>query len=155
MAPCELCGREAPLLTTLVEGTELRVCQACGKYGKALKPLSRSPGTAAKAAAVKPRIMEVEYIVSDFGSRIRNARERRGLSQKDFARLLAEKESIVSKLEAGAFEPSVALARKLEHLLGLVLVEKRQAEVGAEAPKPGKDDALTIGDIIRVKTRQP
>ena len=37
MSQCEMCGKETKLFTTLVEGTELNICQPCSKFGKILR----------------------------------------------------------------------------------------------------------------------
>jgi putative transcription factor len=152
MPPCELCGKEASLVPAIVEGSQLQVCAGCGKYGNVLKQSPAAVRARAPAAQEPKRAVEVESIVSDYGGRIRAAREKRGLSQKDFSRLIAEKESLISKLEAGQLEPTLLVARKLERLLGITLVERQAA--AQEAPQaPKRDAALTIGDIAHIRER--
>ena len=144
MTVCEMCGRETQLFSTVVEGTELRVCATCGKIGKVLrKPVSRVVKHVQKAPE------NVEVVVSDFASRIRVARESSGTTQKDFARFLNEKESIVQKLESGSFPPPISMAKKLEKLLKIKLVEIEEEE-SMGSPKKASGP-LTIGDIINVK----
>lgn len=153
MPPCELCGKDAPLALAMVEGTQLRVCAGCGRYGRLLQPPAAAHRPRQAVAAAGNQDAEDERLVGDYGSRIRAARERRGLSQKDFARLIAEKESIVSKLEAGQFEPPLLMARKLERLLGITLVERRKAEPAEAGQKPSKPAVLTIGDVADIRNR--
>ena len=31
---CDMCGKDAPLFRTLVEGTEINVCEDCTRHGK-------------------------------------------------------------------------------------------------------------------------
>ena len=145
MAVCELCGKDTQLSAALVEGSELKVCSACGRFGKALqKPVAR----VAKAPAQKaPEAVEV--VVADYAIRIRSAREKSGMTQKDFARFLNEKESMVQKLEAGSLVPPISLAKKLEKALKITLVEV-EAEEKVESQKKGAGP-LTIGDIINIK----
>jgi putative transcription factor len=152
MPPCELCGKDAPLALARVEGSQLRVCAACGRYGQVLQQAGPPAPRGRPAPAPTAREAEVECLASDYGGRIRAARERRGLSQKDFARLIAEKESLVSKLEGGQFEPPLAMARKLERLLGIMLVERRPAGQ-AEMARPSKAASLTIGDVASIRSR--
>jgi putative transcription factor len=145
MAACELCGKDTQLFRALVEGSELNICSGCGKFGKMLqKPVLR----VAKAAVQKaPEPSEV--VVSDYAQKIRSARERSGMTQKEFALKLNEKESVLHKLENGLYVPPISLARKLEKLLKVKLVEVEQeekAETGKKASGP-----LTIGDIINLK----
>ncbi len=122
----------------------MNVCTGCGKFGKMVaKPVSRPKISAQKAPEI------VETVVADFAARIRNAREKSGMTQKDFAMRINEKESIVQKLEAGSFVPPISMAKKLEKLLKIALVEVEQEEQGAS--QKGASATLTIGDIISVK----
>lgn len=143
---CELCGKGGVLVDAVVEGTSLRVCDKCGGFGKVL---SRPVG---KHAGVVRRVVEKQApeVVQDFASRIRGMREKLGLSQKDFALRLNEKEGVISQLEAGSLMPSLELAKKLERLLKIKLLEE-VADVSVQAAK--KSAGLTIGDVIKVKKR--
>ncbi len=145
MAVCELCGRDTQLFTAVVEGSELNVCQSCGRFGN----LVRKPMTRAFKAPISKAVEPVEVVVSDYAQRVRIAREKSGLTQKDFARMLNEKESIIHKIENGQFVPPISLAKKLEKLLKIKLVEVEQEEK-AEAVRKGSGP-LTIGDIIKIK----
>ncbi len=144
MAACELCGRDTQLFYAMVEGTRLNVCSTCGKFGKMLKKPEQA---VRKPVSRAPEVVEV--VVSDYAQKIRSAREKSGMTQKDFARSLNEKESIVHKLESGTFSPPISLARKLEKLLKIKLVEVEEEEK-VETQKKGTG-SLTIGDIINIK----
>ena len=87
--------------------------------------------------------------VPDYDQIIRKAREKRGLSQKDFANKLNEKESIVQKMETKTFKPSIKMAEKLQRILGIKLIET----VEMEKVKQGKTESgvRTIGDMIKIK----
>ena len=130
----------------MVEGSQLNVCATCGKFGKMLqKPVMRM-----QSKAVVQKVPEAtEVVVSDYAQKIRSAREKTGMTQKEFALKLNEKESIIHKLENGLFVPPMSLAKKLEKLLKIKLVEVEQEEK-AEAQK-GSTGPLTIGDILNVK----
>lgn len=145
MAACELCGTDTRLVTALVEGTELNVCQKCGQYGKILKKpvMKRKP-------TPKPIVPEVtEKIVSNYSSKIGTARRQEKMTQEEFAKMLNEKESIIQKIEAGSFKPSISLARKLERKLNIKLVEEDKAlPINIKTEKRGP---LTIGDLIKIK----
>ncbi len=145
MAVCEMCGKATPLFSAIVEGSELNVCINCGRFGKMLrKPAARVVKKASAEKAPEP----VETVVNDFAVLIRSAREKAGLTQKDFARSLNEKESMVQKLENGAFVPPLALAKKLEKLLKIKLVEfEQEGDVANEKRGSGP---FTIGDILNV-----
>ena len=149
---CEMCGKEAPLSTVLVEGTQLMLCQKCAGHGKVLsspKVISKRPATTAASTETHrtQTPAPVEAIVEDYAVRIRHAREKLGLNQKEFAARLNEKESLVHKLETGGFEPPIALARKLEKLLHITLVE--QSEEQKVSVKGAGGAGMTIGDVIK------
>ncbi|MEM3154067.1 MAG: multiprotein bridging factor aMBF1 [Candidatus Woesearchaeota archaeon] len=144
MGTCELCGSEAPLLAAIIEGTQMTVCQGCAKFGKVIQ----KPVLHAKKSV--PSIPEVaEVVVPDYAQKLRAAREKLGLTQKEFAMKLNEKESIIHKIENSQFVPPISMARKLEKLLRIKLVEVEQEEK-AETVKKGTG-SLTIGDIINLK----
>jgi putative transcription factor len=149
---CEMCGKDGPLFTTLVEGITLKLCKNCSSMGKVLSgpvPVMTKAKPGKPVAA--PRVQEPETVltlVDDHAARIRKARERLGLTQKEFALKLNEKESVISKLESGTLEPSLDMARKLERLLHIRLVEEQEQEkaVRGQAASSG---TMTIGDMLK------
>ena len=152
---CDMCGGEEVSYRAEVEGTTLNVCEKCAKFGKIVSRLK-------EPVKEKPRKQEfrrnekveeeknVIYMVgSEFASKIRKAREKRGLNQEDFAKKISEKESIVHKLETGEFTPSLKLARKLEVLLGIKIIESYEEEKNQQVK--GETEELTIGDVLKIK----
>lgn len=154
---CEMCGKESNLIRALIEGTELKVCPRCGKHGKIVgivKP--DSPKEKKKLEKIEKRQVEnviekeiLSFIVPDFANKIRAKREASGLSQKDFAKQINEKESVFQKIESGKVVPSIALARKLERLLSIKLIDAKEEEK-ANFEKM-KSSEFTIGDFITVR----
>lgn len=147
---CELCGKDANLVTALVEGTRLKVCATCGRFGKILQRAPSPAETRQKIVRAAPE--PVERVVDDYAQRIKAAREKRGLTQEDFAKLIMVKESLLHKLETGQYEPPLDLARKLERILRIQLVEKREEGVTAPVAKEKRPEGLTIGDILNLKS---
>ncbi len=152
---CEMCGKDAPLFTTIVETTTLKLCKNCSSMGKVLSgpppaPIKKKAASHAappsQLRAVEPEV--VTSIVADYAVRIRKARDRLGLTQKEFALKINEKESVVSKLESGAHEPSLDLCNKLERLLHIRLIEEQEAEktTGGSVASSGP---MTIGDLLK------
>jgi putative transcription factor len=150
---CDMCGKEAPLFKTDVEGGILNVCQACSKFGKVISVV-REVSEIKAARQLERQVIKkeiVQVIVDDYGELIKKAREKRGLKQEELAKMLAEKESKIQKLESGQFEPSIDLARKLEKALKITLVE--QHEEAHDKQYKAASDTLTIGDVLEIKKR--
>ncbi|MAG08060.1 TIGR00270 family protein [Candidatus Woesearchaeota archaeon] len=149
---CDLCGKETNLFLADIEGTELNVCSNCSKFGRVIKEI-RAEEKEKKPKEEKNQITEepeiIDSIVADYAEIIRKKREQLGLKQEDFAKKISEKESTVHHLEIGKLEPSIELARKLERLLKINLIET--IEVEQEKTKQEKSDVLTIGDILKTE----
>lgn len=151
---CDLCGRvDERLNRALIEGVELSVCSACSKFGKVLVPVHRpSPKEQHKMLQRQMHAQKeekIELLAEDYASIIKAKRESMGLSQKEFAAKISEKESIVHKIESGNFEPELALAKKLEKALGVKLVEEHQEK--RESFRRKKEEGFTLGDFIKIK----
>ena len=71
---CDLCGRDIELVSVLIEGTNLKVCSSCSKFGLTVE---------SKTKIVKPSIIvrnQVEsVVVKDFPRLIKQAREKLNL----------------------------------------------------------------------------
>ncbi|MEK6950285.1 MAG: multiprotein bridging factor aMBF1 [Nanoarchaeota archaeon] len=150
---CELCGKADASLLAEVEGVDLQVCAQCVRYGTIKKrPAAANSARFSPSASVK--LEEPEYtIVSNYAFLLRTVREKKELSQQDFAKFLNERESVVAKLEAGSLKPGLETARKLERKLGIKLVELEQASAGRVEPKR-KSEELTLGDLVKVRKRK-
>jgi len=151
---CDICGKEAQLFKAKVEGTVLNVCQPCASFGEVIGKIAEHiPAQPSKPIVKAPNGEEpMQQVVKDFAPIIKNKREQLGLKQIDFAKKINEKESLVHKIETGTITPSIELARKLEHFLGVKLVEVvAEDKTATSAAKSGKSDELTLGDAIKLK----
>ncbi|MCS7126315.1 MAG: multiprotein-bridging factor 1 family protein [Aigarchaeota archaeon] len=74
-----------------------------------------------KSSPSRLPVEEYEY-VEDFGRLIREAREKMGLTQEDLAKQLNEKVTVIRKIEAGEFNPSIELVKKIERLLKIKIL---------------------------------
>jgi putative transcription factor len=139
---CELCGKPATLRAS-IEGVTMSTCAACARFGTTLQ---------APVHAVKKVIAEPEpllTVVDDAGMKVKAGREKLGLSQQDFALKLNEHQSVIHKIETGHHEPNLELARKLEKLLRITLIETvENVSVSSEKTKTGP---VTIGDMLKIK----
>jgi putative transcription factor len=140
-----MCGKESELILVELEGTRLNVCENCAKYGKRIKIMP-------KARQIIPqKKVEVEdkrRVKDGIGEMIKSKRESLGLKQMELAKMLAEKESIIHKIESGTYRPSIDLARKMEKQLGLKLIEE---VVEGDVEIKTEKGVLTIGDMLKVK----
>jgi putative transcription factor len=146
-----MCGKEGELFNAVIEGTPLKVCSGCGRFGKVLRRVA--PQTVSKPAQAKQEPVQVEQIVSDYATRIKNAREKRGMTQIDFSKHINVKESLIHKMETGHFEPPIDMARKMEKILHIALVEIRAETAVIKQEKEEKTSGMTIGDIIKLKQK--
>ena len=94
----------------------------------------------------------IQIITPDYSELIKKKREKLGLKQEELAKKIAEKESIIHKIESGQFEPSVELARKLEKFLNIKLIEQHE-EVKVSLGKKG-EGAATLGDVVVIRKKK-
>lgn len=166
--PCEMCGRDVPRLRRIqVGGSTLEVCNECARFGEDAPreaPSGEPPVTGPAAAPPAPRTYppsaprrprdalatgEME-LAEDYSKRISRARQRKGLTQEQLAKQLAEKKSVISRLESGEMRPSDRLVKKLEHTLGIKLRERAEYQV-EPAKKRITSGGVTLGDLIRME----
>jgi len=147
----------------VIEGAKMLVCNECVKLGSIyweekteprLKKVARRLPTPIIPTRKQPTIKVEESIdlVENCGSKIRQAREKLGLSHEDLGRKISEKVSVLRKVESGKMTPDQKLAEKLQHALRIkLLAEVSEPKVPSKAlaaPKP-----LTLGDIAQLKTK--
>ncbi|MDA4117610.1 MAG: multiprotein bridging factor aMBF1 [Thaumarchaeota archaeon] len=137
-AMCEVCGSPLRASPNRVEidGATMVVCNNCARLGKPLGPSSppRMPVNPIQNAlrTMAQRPTEVEYEVDpDYNVKIRQAREKLGLSQDQLGKLLNEKPSVIRLVESKKLKPDLTLTRKLMHQLKLnLLVSLSELEGG-------------------------
>ncbi|KYK31331.1 MAG: TIGR00270 family protein [Theionarchaea archaeon] len=148
---CEICGRpiKGRGKEIFVERAKLTVCKKCARYGT----LVREKHEKASKRSISSFAHTDFDIREDYSSIVRKAREKQGLTQKDLARQINEKESVIHRVETGHMRPSRRLARKLEGALDIKLTEKMEEPEIVHRKR--RSDELTIGDIIRIKKKEP
>jgi len=164
---CEVCGREilGPPQRRIIEGAKLTVCSRCAQFGKSdwvpNRPAPvKTPGRAQSTPLPTPRprirndVESVEQLelVEDYGAQIRKARQKLGLSEKDLANKMQEKESVVKNLEKQELTPDNKLIAKIRKYLSIDIVEHIDASKAKILAKP--TGAKTIGDMIRLDTEK-
>ena len=154
---CEMCGTEsASLETRKVSGSVLRLCSSCGEMGSQTSFRESIGHRAYVAQALEKRKQRERYediepdeyvLVSNYGSVVRRAREKKGLDHASLASKISEKKSILTSVEAGNMKPNEKLIKKLENSLGIKLVEKVDVESAPSSNQSSK--ALTMGDLLK------
>jgi len=160
---CEVCGRKihSSPITAVIEGARLTVCVECSKHGKIVtqdeytpkpkqlgKPSAHIPIMAQKKKT-EIKVEITQEIIEDYTTKIRQAREKLGLTHEDLAKRINEKTSVIGKLETGKISPSNMLATKLEHALKIKLLTPiTEEKTTMQMPKTANRE-LTLGDLIQ------
>ena len=110
---CEVCGHKihSEPITAIIEGARLTVCVECSKHGRIVTQDEYTPKTKpiGKPVAHVPLMVQkkkptakveiTQEIVEDFSMRIRQAREKLGLTHEDLGKKINEKSSVIAKLQ--------------------------------------------------------
>ncbi len=146
---CEMCGKESETVVRVkVESSVLEVCTACSRFGKPLAPTPGATGGGGNGGGgalgtdVQDRIGSHQKRMTErdlyaelpdleldpqWSRKVREAREKLGLTQEQFGAKINEKVSVVHKLESGGMVPPDALVRKLERTLKVRLTARPEA----------------------------
>jgi len=89
-------------------------------------------------------------LAQDYDELIRQAREKKGLSQAELAKELNEKASLIRKLERGDTLPSDSVQTKLERNLGIDL-DAGGSSGEDEDWSGGSATETTLGDVVKRK----
>lgn len=141
------------------------VCNSCAPLGtlsweikttKPLKPraLYKRPKPRRRPMAKSSSPLEPAMeMVEDFGARIRQAREGKGLSLEDLGRKINEKVSLLKKLESKRIKPNHKLAEKLQYALKIeLLVPVAKGRIPKNLlTKATASKAITLGDLLANK----
>lgn len=164
---CEVCGRRihGKPHKVMIEEAKLTVCRGCAKLGTILWEETEPKASTAKykktatpptlsTASREPQRILVDAtleLVDHFNAKIRQAREKLGISHEDLGKRIAEKASVLKKIETGKMVPDNKLTAKLEHALkiNLLVPAKKEKITQVEAQKtPSRE--LTLGDLIKL-----
>ena len=121
MGECEICGKNcADLIYVNIEGTIFQVCPACSSLGE--KITTRKPLTSKRATFSRSQDSG-EVLVANYSALISVARQKKGLKQEELANKLGEKLSEIKAIESGKRIPPIPLAKKLEKMLEIKIIE--------------------------------
>lgn len=165
---CEVCGRKiiGKQYTAIIEGAKMLVCSECAHFGtryweaetpkpklKSLPMPSPKPKAFSLATTVQKPAEETLELIEDYPRRIRQAREKLGLTHEDMGKKINEKVSLLRKIETGKMKPTQRLAEKLEHTLKIkLLAPPTEPKLPRKALAVAKQrQEITLGDMIKVK----
>lgn len=169
MGSCEMCGYNGELRRAVVEGSLLMLCDKCVKFGEVvelksvpseevvsmrMQRMNSSRFASMRAGKVYVEDSDEEMVVKNYSELVKRAREKRGKTQEEVAKEIAEKVSVVQGIESGRLEPSLKLTKKLEQYFKIELVRKigKVSEVEEMEQELGlKRGSMTIGDLIKIK----
>lgn len=145
---CEMCGNKDASISAEIEGVVLCVCSQCAQFGKVLSNAVQRQSIRGMAQQKTLAVEVIETVMNDYAIKIKQAREKRNMNQEEFARFLNERESTMQKIETGKQRPDIALAKKLEKVLTIKLVEQMTLEPTTVFQKK-QTGSLTIGDMLQ------
>ncbi len=141
---------------------QLEVCTECAKFGIEAKKEAQVPKEEAPLPVVAQRLESrerrgkpkdvyetggPEELVDDFGKLVRDARSKRGMTQKELAMKLNERVTVLAKVENAEMRPDDKLIKKLEKELAIKLKERVPETL---AGKESKSGSMTLADHIRI-----
>ena len=141
---CEMCGNEVPRTQKVrVDSAVLMLCDRCAKFGTPVDPPKKAIQSVVKEKPEKhvqrpikkkktkkkvhrPDQVNAEdlFVIPEYAQIINQARSRLSWTQEDLANKLLEKKNVLAKIERGELTPDLRLARKIEKILDIKLLEK-------------------------------
>jgi len=154
---CELCGtNKGEFSKAIIEGSILEVCHRCSRFGAVIEQHAEEqpePQSQPRQAYQSYHYSEsAEHIDTASISRIKQAREKKHLTQEELANAIAEKLSVIQKIESGSLTPPVKLCKKLEQFLQVKLILAQPPQTKEEKKQLDlRNQKLTIGDLLSLK----
>ncbi len=148
---CEMCGMpiKGKPYKAIVDGAEMILCQRC--YNKLIKSGRATPVYERKVVQVKKKVERFEgqlELQEGFGEIIKKGRESRGWTQQTLAQKLRISESMLKKIEQEKMKPSINLAKKIEQLLKVRILQPVEYE---EMEEGSFHDKVTFGDVVVIR----
>ena len=161
---CEICGTEIKGLPykTKIDNSVMITCKECSKYGKVQHQPQKQRNNRNKKhnnnhyrsrrpqKSYNKRSEDEFELVDNYQKIIRQAREKKNLTQKKLGEKIYERESVIAHIETGKMVPTPQLARKIEKILNIKIIEKIESDE-REYQDVRRFHEATIGDIARIK----
>jgi putative transcription factor len=167
---CEVCGHKihGKPYRVIIEGAKLTVCGECSKHGTIIWEETQQKITLPKLETALPLPSKTQHkekrqkaventseLAEDFDAKIRQAREKLGLSHEELGKKISEKVSVIKKIENRKMTPNNKLAVKLEHALKIKLLVPASEEKipPTNIPKQTSHE-LTLGDLLKLDKKK-
>jgi putative transcription factor len=133
------------------------VCSRCSSFGSGSwdprKPQARTRKRSTRISRSIPRsdidVAEQMQLIDQYGTLIKKARQKKGMTIEDFAKKINEKESVIKKMEKSQMNPPTILVKKIERELGIKLMEVATITNAKIITRPMR--RRTLGDMIKLK----
>lgn len=151
MGVCELCGRgNTSVFTIFVSGAKVAACKTCSeKRGVSIPSRSSGSQTNAGPSTRGSRTSNQRSkfeVAGDFHLRIRNARERMGISVQDLGKRLNMRAQDLQKYEGGSVPPD-NVAKRIERELKIEIMVEVENDNSTPIRK-GSGRTVTIADMF-------
>jgi putative transcription factor len=150
----------------VIEGAKLTVCHECSKLGtETWEEPAPEMAMAKPKAILRPLKIQTKRqpeatvdgpleLTGDFAQKIRQAREKLGLSHEELGRKISEKVSLLRKIETGKMSPDNKLAAKLEYMLKTkLLVPPAEEKSPQKTTTKQASREMTLGDLIQLNKK--
>lgn len=147
---CDICGANHVKAQILLEGAKLLACSRCMKSGKIIHYFREDDSGPLKPMPAKPLPKNAatdEEIVEDWGTIIRKARQKRGLTIEQLASRVMERGNYMHAIESGRIMPTLETAKKIEKELKIKLIEKPEVSGPSIGVKKSFQEP-TLGDML-------
>ena len=134
MSYCELCGAQItgkPIPIVVENDVVMQVCGPCSKHGRQHPSKKKIEKRWERRERRQPRqafTIKLMSVRKDYSKLIKEARERLGMTEDELGEKMGELGPVVKLMEVGKFKPDEALARRLEGVLGVTLLEEEVHE---------------------------
>lgn len=153
---CELCGRVGECKPAMVDGVKMMLCSSCLKHGHGVRlaHVQEEKKVLPVLSKIKKPVVKDVYkdmdkeLVSDWNTKIKNAREKKGLTREELGFRIGERTVTISKIENGELRPSDKMIEKLEKELNITLLEE-VSNVPSFSTSSHSSSGFTLGDFIK------
>lgn len=157
---CELCGKECgeACKPATIEGVNMMLCPSCMKHGKGTKMAHPTSDRIQRSLIRRRRRSQPKdvyekmdkEIISDWGSVVKEARKKKGLTREKLGFIIGERTVTIAKIENDELRPSDKIAQKLEKELSITLFEEVK-KVSTPKHQSSDGNGLTLGDFIKTE----